>query len=126
MNSKFNCWLIANLETFAGICFITLLFLQNSDSGINQAIPEVKANTQNSTWYLIIIGLALVVSIFFSVIIAIYTYRNFDEVVSRRMLWRNSNVSLFNEQLKYTLSRFGNALIFSVLFFIDIAILVFK
>jgi len=38
--------------------------------------------------------------------VAIYTYNNFDEVVSRRMLWRNSNVSLFNEQLKYSIGRF--------------------
>jgi len=39
--------------------------------------------------------------------IARYTFRNFDEVVSRRMLYRNSNVSLFELRWKYTLNRFG-------------------
>jgi hypothetical protein len=39
---------------------------------------------------------------------AIYAYRNIDEVVSRRMLYRNSNVSLFEFSWKYALDRFCN------------------
>lgn len=38
--------------------------------------------------------------------LAHYTYVNIREVVSRRMLWRNSNVSLFDFSWKYTLDRF--------------------
>ena len=52
--------------------------------------------------------------IFFSVVsviagwFAYYIYKNFNEVVSRRMLYRNSNVSLFESRLKYTLSKFSS------------------
>lgn len=44
-----------------------------------------------------------------ALLIARYCYSNFDEVVSRRMLYRNSSVSLFEEQGKYALSRFFDA-----------------
>lgn len=45
---------------------------------------------------------------FISGVLAYYTYHNMDEVVSRRMLWRNSNVSLYEYTWKYTLDRFCN------------------
>jgi hypothetical protein len=38
--------------------------------------------------------------------IARYANSNFDEVVSRRMLYRNSNVNLFSIEWRYTLDRF--------------------
>lgn len=41
-----------------------------------------------------------------ALLLAVYTYQNFDEVVSRRMLYRNSAVDMFEEQLKYTICRF--------------------
>lgn len=55
---------------------------------------------------LIMVGIITLLSLVASVYASIYTYQNFDEVVSRRMLWRNSNVSLFEEQAKYTYDRF--------------------
>ncbi|MDR0982490.1 MAG: hypothetical protein LBM07_04515 [Culturomica sp.] len=56
----------------------------------------------NKFWTVFII--ASVISVF----VAVYTYINIDEVLSRRMLWRNSNVSIFEYSLLYTLDRFCN------------------
>ena len=49
---------------------------------------------------------AAVFSSVFGLAGAIYANRNFDEVVSRRFLYRNSDVSVFEEQWKYTFNRF--------------------
>jgi len=40
--------------------------------------------------------------------LAYYAYNNVDEILSRCMLYRNSNVSLFEYTWKYTLDRFFN------------------
>ena len=40
-----------------------------------------------------------------AIFIAIYANRNFDEVVSRRFLYRNSNVAVFHERWRYTFNR---------------------
>lgn len=55
-------------------------------------------------WFWLFFGIASVISAFLS----LYTYTNFNEVVSRRILWRNSNVSLFENPLLYALERFCN------------------
>ena len=36
---------------------------------------------------------------------AIYAYKHFDEVISRRFLYRNSNVAVFQERWRYTFNR---------------------
>jgi hypothetical protein len=41
-----------------------------------------------------------------SIIPAIYTYRHINEVISRRMSYRNSKVNLFEYSWLYTLDRF--------------------
>lgn len=46
------------------------------------------------------------VSLMLSVTAAAYTCRHMDEVVSRRMLYLNSNVSLFEITWRYTFNRF--------------------
>jgi hypothetical protein len=121
MNNTIKCWLIANLETLLGICFLTFLFCSAHGSS-GTANPSTQANIQIPTSWKIIIGSVVIIAIYFSVKIATYTYRNFDEVVSRRMLWRNSNVSMFQEQLKYSLSRFGYAFFTISLFIFDLAL----
>ena len=47
-----------------------------------------------------------IIACVFGVCIAVYANRNFDDVVSRRFLYRNSTVSVFEEQWKYTFNRF--------------------
>ena len=49
---------------------------------------------------------AAVISSVFGLAGAIYANRNFDEVVSMRFLYRNSDVSVFEEQWKYTFNIF--------------------
>ena len=76
--------------------------------GIKEAPPE--------TFVEKMLGLVLTGGgwVFFAITSAIsgwlahFTYRNIDEVLSRRMLYRNSNVSLFEYTWKYVLDRFCN------------------
>jgi hypothetical protein len=49
----------------------------------------------------------LAISSVIGAFIARYAYTHFDEVVSRRMLWRNSNVDLFDIRWRYALDRFS-------------------
>ena len=51
-------------------------------------------------------------SLVLAIPIGIYTARNMDEVVSHRMLWSNSNVSMFDMTLKYSLNRFMVAFVY--------------
>lgn len=53
--------------------------------------------------HLLIIGAIALIS---GIVIALYSYRHFDEVVSRRFLYRNSNVSVFEQAWKYAFNRF--------------------
>lgn len=52
----------------------------------------------------------LCVSLVVAAAVAAFTFRNFGEVVSRRMLYANSNVSLFSIATMYTFNRFVAAL----------------
>ena len=54
-----------------------------------------------------------------------YTYKNIYEVLSRRMLYRNSNVSLFEYTWKYTLDRFCNITVSIVTCIPWLALLIF-
>jgi hypothetical protein len=51
--------------------------------------------------------ISLVAGIIIGTKLAIYTRQNIDEIVSRRMLYRNSRVSLFSITWLYTLDRFS-------------------
>ena len=55
-------------------------------------------------WFWIVFPFATVISIW----LASFTRANISEVLSRRMLYRNSNVSLFEYTWKYVLDRFCN------------------
>lgn len=48
----------------------------------------------------------LCVSVVVAAVAAVFTFMNFDEVVSRRMLYVNSNASLFGIAAMYTFNRF--------------------
>ena len=57
--------------------------------------------------------------------LARYAHRNFDETVSRRMLYTNSHVSLFEAQWKYTIDRFCSISFSIVLGVIAITFMIF-
>jgi len=73
------------------------------------------------TWFWILFSVATVISGW----LAYYTYVNIREVVSRRMLWRNSNVSLFEFSWLYTLDRFCNITVSSVACSLQLVFLIF-
>ena len=60
-----------------------------------------------------IAGYGAYISLFFisafvvSVLVAIYAYANFDDIVDRRWLYRHSDVSIYEEEWKYALNRFA-------------------
>ena len=72
------------------------------------------------TWLWVIFSIATVISGW----LAYYTYINISEVVSRRMLWRNSNVNLLEFSLRYTLERFCNATVSIVTCALEIILII--
>jgi len=78
-------------------------FLKNSE-GSNMTDADIALWEFCIRRFWIVFSIATAISVFF----AVYAFINFDEVVSRRMSWRNSNVSLFEISILYTLDRFCN------------------
>jgi len=114
MKETLKCWLIANVESISTIFVISIILRYKS---YEKTLPNgIEISTSN--WYLI--GALILLGLIFSTIVAVFTYNNFREVVSRQMIWRNSNVSMFNERLKYSINRFGGAFICISLFLINI------
>lgn len=114
MKETIKCWFIANIESISAFLLISIIFRYEAYS---KTIPE---NIQVTTLNWIIIGFFTLFAFVFSTIIAVYTYKNFSEVVSRRMIWRNSNVSMFDERLKYSINRFGITFVCITFFVINI------
>lgn len=56
----------------------------------------------------------------------IYTYKNFEEVVSQQFKYRNSNVEKFDYRLKYSWDRFRVTFLICVLATYIIGILNYK
>jgi len=105
MSKTIKYWLVANIEGLSGVFFFYILYTLSSNDN-----PELSNAFKLETIHWVIFGLISAVNIYLSVLVAIFAYRNFDEVVSLRMLFQNSNVSLFQEQLKYSISRFFSML----------------
>ena len=115
----FYCWIIANLETIFSICCILAIALMEATT-FDKLVSEAFVN-----WFLLPYGIiVVVVGIGGSVVVAKYTWDNFKEVVSRRMLWRSSNVRLFQKRLEYSASRFLAALLVFVLIFLLFLLLI--
>ena len=51
----------------------------------------------------------LIPSAIIAIAVAVFTAKNMDEVVTRRMLYRNSNSSMFEITAKYTFNRFSTS-----------------
>ncbi len=97
---------VASLVTF--LLFLIILEYGPSAGKIeNQDIAwwlfkagELMFGSWRTGWTLLIIGCVLGGAVGF------YAFRNYPEVVSRRMLWRSSRVSLLESQYAYTVNRF--------------------
>ncbi|MCL2598049.1 MAG: hypothetical protein FWD66_10475 [Paludibacter sp.] len=69
---------------------------------------DISNHTLGYRVIMLVIWISFVIANGISAWMAHYTYNNMDEVLSLRMFWRNSNVSLFEITWKYTLDRFCN------------------
>lgn len=119
MSKTIKCWLVANIE---GLTFLFFLFIMVA--GMNEENTELTGAFDLETVHWVVFGIVSAVNIYLSVVVAIFTYRNFDEVVPLRMLFHNSNVSLFQEQLKYSISRFFSMFGLLIMAFISIYFIV--
>ena len=114
MRNTFYSWLIANMECIAVVvAFICVVFssMGDGESLVDVQNQEVVKASIHPTIGLTLLGLTALLTLISSVVIAIFTWRNFDEVVSRRTLFRNSNSALFSMRLLYTCSRFATAFV---------------
>lgn len=103
---------IARYILFCFLMFYSLYFGENTEA--NSVEIEAGKNLVSR-----IIWIGFVCSHLLALLLAVYTYRNFDEVVSRRMLYRNSAVDMFEEQMKYTICRLmDHALAFYFLYLV--------
>ncbi len=97
---------VASLVTF--LLFLIILEYGPSAGKIeNQDIAwwlyqaeELLFGSWTTGWALLVIGCVA------GAVMAFYAFRNYSEVVSRRMLWRNSRVSLLESQYAYSVNRF--------------------
>ena len=98
----FPAWIIANLESFIFLYFVVICVLRIVVS--KSEITEIDALTEIAHIKTIGIFIAFLATIG-TIFITIFTWKHFDEVVSLRMLWRNSRVALFQMRLFYVISR---------------------
>lgn len=80
-------------------------------TALNLSVIKPEAQTYSIAVKLLI---SSVPAFILAIPVGIFTARNMDEVVSRRMLYVNSNVDMFEMTLKYTLNRFMAAFIYLV------------
>lgn len=103
---------ISRYILFCFLMFYSLYFGENTEANS----VEMEAG---KSLVIRIIWIGFVCSHLLALLLAVYTYRNFDEVVSRRMLYRNSAVDMFEEQMKYTICRLmDHALAFYFLYLV--------
>lgn len=68
------------------------------------------------SWY----GKTFIIANIAAILPAVVAFLNFDEVVSRRMLYRNSSASMFEEQFKYSIAVFADSTTAVTLFIFSI------
>jgi|GEM_PF-1056541 hypothetical protein len=89
---------------WGGIIYFVWFYKENPLGGEALTETQIALYEHIRMWFWIIFSVVSAISGY----LAFYTFVNFDEVTSRRMLWRNSNVSLFEISMLYTLDRFCN------------------
>jgi hypothetical protein len=124
-NGVFALKLSAYMALFAGILsfptkngvfqFGKYLFLVGMGIIFTVALPKTEGfqeeNIQYQEFYnkaIIAFWIVFIIASIISAVIAVYAYRNIGEILSRRMLYRNSNIGIFEYTWLYTLDRFCN------------------
>lgn len=62
--------------------------------------PEAQIKIRKLLWVMLMIGNCL------ALLVTVYVWKNFSEVTSRRMLYRNSSVDMFNIRLNYCIYQY--------------------
>ena len=62
-------------------------------------------NEKSLLFFPIVALLLLLLSLWIGICVGRYAYTNFDEIVSRRYFYRNSNASVFEDATKYAINR---------------------
>lgn len=122
MNDTIKCWLLSKIEGFTAFMLIAGLATFAAPIWLidgYDTMPEVQQKIASDlalkniftlnifekiTW-----SVMLITAIIIGIKIAKYTYNYYDEIVSRSFLWRNSNVGIFDSQLKYAIGMFFQA-----------------
>lgn len=116
----FLCWLISRSpKTILFIEVLIILFLNEEHIVISNVLSDKSVMLK----FLLSAG---ILSIIFPLLIMIYTYKNFEEVVSQQFKYRNSNVEKFDYRLKYSWDRFRVTFLICVLATYIIGILNYK
>lgn len=97
-----NLLIIGGLYTFCGLW----LFNTPDTLGVIQLTHAVSVDAG----FLLKAFWGIIPCFIFSVLVAIYAAENFDDVVDRRMRYRNSDVAMYEEEMMYTINRFVSAL----------------
>jgi len=102
----FVSFFLANMGfmVFIGLCFI----LTEYDAFTNEINLGLSARTANILKVTTFLQIPVV--LYFAVRGAMFTYKNFDEVWSRRMSWKNSNVDKLEARLTYSIKIFFKCL----------------
>lgn len=114
--NTFKCWLVAQIEPLFGFTLIAgWMILLGADQITSP--PEFLI----SIWFFVTIAsIALIPSI----IITIFTWRNYEEVISRSLMWRRSNIDRFSMKLKYSFGVFIQTLLILIIIPYSVIILV--
>lgn len=116
----FLCWLISRSpKTILFIEVLVILFLNEKHIVISDVLSD------KSVMFKFLLS-ASILSIIISLLIMIYTYKNFEEVVSQQFKYKSSNVEKFDYRLKYSWDRFKVTFIICVLATYIIGILNYK
>lgn len=85
----------------SAVMFVLSLLWNGLLADVCFSVPEYP-NVRNAAAVLLLFG---VISLVISVFAGLFTAGNMREVVSRRMMYHNSNAQMFNIRLSYTLNR---------------------
>jgi hypothetical protein len=118
----FYCWLLANaigpLLVVEVIVFANLCAHYAEDNGMP---PGKMVAIYSSTHFLISFILSLVVAIW----VCRFTWSNIYEVVSRRFLYRNSNINTFSFRLKYSIKKWFASFVFTFILYAIVYLIIY-
>lgn len=106
----FVCWILANLSFLNRIGLALLLLFACAYYGFYTDKDSFEESAQWVRWLNTALFVIVPISFIVAIWASIFTYKNFDEVWSRRMRWANSNVDKFDARLKYAAGMFFRVL----------------